>query len=67
MKNMIIMQLIQLHTCFHGYQDAADSTASFFFSFWVGLGPLGPGPPRMKKKGCGWISCILVTMKQVCS
>ena len=25
------MQLIQLHTCNHGYKDAADSTASFFF------------------------------------
>ena len=25
------MQLIQLHPCNHGYKDAADSTASFFF------------------------------------
>ena len=43
---------------------AADSTANSFFSFWGGrLGPLGPGPPRMKKKECSWISCIIVSMK----
>ena len=43
------MQLIQQQSFFHEKNDAADSTACF--SFWGGrLGPLGPGPPRMKTK-----------------
>ena len=45
------MQLIQLHTCFHGYKDAADSTASFFFFIpgWPALS--GPRrPPQNEKK-----------------
>ena len=42
------MQLIQQQSFFHEKNDAADSTACF--SFWGGrLGPLGPGPPGMKK------------------
>ena len=45
------MQLIQLHSFHHGENYAADSTAYFFFHSGGGrLGPLGPGPPRMKKK-----------------
>ena len=47
------MQLIQLHSCFHGENDAADSTAFCFFHSGGGLGGLGRaapgGPPRMKK------------------
>ena len=43
------MQLIQLHTCNHGYKDAADSTASFFFiPGWPG--PSGPRRPPQNKK-----------------
>ena len=30
-KRYEMMQLIQLHSCFHGNNDAADSTAFFFF------------------------------------
>ena len=47
------MQLIQLHSCFHGANEAAaDSTAFCFFHFGERgrLGPLGPGPPQNEKK-----------------
>ena len=46
---MEILQLIQLHNCFHGENGAADSTAFFLFSFWEGLGRAARGGlPRMK-------------------
>ena len=44
------MQLIQLHPCNHGYKDAADSTASFFFILGWPPGAARPRPPRNEKK-----------------
>ena len=58
-KDMEIMQLIQLHSFHHGEKDAADSTAFFFFILG---GP--PGAARNEKYSLDVLKLVCETQHQ---